>query len=479
VYITNFSCGPDSFITKYFDREMAGKPYLSIELDEHSADAGIITRLEAYLDSLRPAAAPGAVRRKSTAAPRARNNTNHRKVYIPYMDDHGLMLAAAMRHRGIDAEALPMADESSIALGRRYTTGKECYPCIITTGDIVRKAMADDFSPERSCFFMPSAMGPCRFGQYNRFHRHVLNELGLGSVELLVLDQTTDYDSTLSALGPGFRLLGWQGLIVIDFLKKLQLHTRPYELNPGETDAVYAQCLDALVSCVEQSGTIGSCAQDAARRFKAIPADRSRQKPLIGIVGEIFVRSNRFSNDFIIERIEQCGGEVVMPTLQEWVSYTDWERRKDFRREGPLSRFLLELFKGGIQSREVKKIKKAFTGTIPHFFSEPATAEVMRLCGPYLPEDIRGEATLSMGRCVEYAQHGCHGIVNVIPFNCMPGTIVNTLLCRFARDYPHLPILKMVYDGTRQSGDHTRIEAFMHQASHARDRTAASSRACP
>ena len=52
VYITNFGCGPDSFITHFFRQEMAGKPFLQLEIDEHSADAGAITRIEAFLDSL-------------------------------------------------------------------------------------------------------------------------------------------------------------------------------------------------------------------------------------------------------------------------------------------------------------------------------------------------------------------------------------------------------------------------------------------
>ena len=50
IYITNFKCGPDSYI-KHYVREAAQKPYLTIQFDEHGNDAGIITRCEAYLDS--------------------------------------------------------------------------------------------------------------------------------------------------------------------------------------------------------------------------------------------------------------------------------------------------------------------------------------------------------------------------------------------------------------------------------------------
>jgi predicted nucleotide-binding protein (sugar kinase/HSP70/actin superfamily) len=52
IYVTNFSCGPDSFITSYFRRIMGDKPLLELEMDEHTADAGIVTRCEAFFDSL-------------------------------------------------------------------------------------------------------------------------------------------------------------------------------------------------------------------------------------------------------------------------------------------------------------------------------------------------------------------------------------------------------------------------------------------
>jgi predicted nucleotide-binding protein (sugar kinase/HSP70/actin superfamily) len=52
IYIGNFLCGPDSFILKYFKQEMGDKPFLHIEIDEHSADAGAITRCEAFMDSI-------------------------------------------------------------------------------------------------------------------------------------------------------------------------------------------------------------------------------------------------------------------------------------------------------------------------------------------------------------------------------------------------------------------------------------------
>ncbi|MCG8346655.1 MAG: acyl-CoA dehydratase activase [Chloroflexales bacterium] len=52
IYVTNFNCGPDSFLLSFFQRIMGDKPFLELELDDHTADAGIITRCEAFFDSL-------------------------------------------------------------------------------------------------------------------------------------------------------------------------------------------------------------------------------------------------------------------------------------------------------------------------------------------------------------------------------------------------------------------------------------------
>jgi len=48
LHMTNFSCGADSFIEHFYKHIMGEKPYLILELDEHSAVAGVMTRLEAY-----------------------------------------------------------------------------------------------------------------------------------------------------------------------------------------------------------------------------------------------------------------------------------------------------------------------------------------------------------------------------------------------------------------------------------------------
>ncbi|MEM2922713.1 MAG: acyl-CoA dehydratase activase, partial [Candidatus Bathyarchaeia archaeon] len=86
IYVSNFGCGPDSFITHFFKRIMGKKPYLQLEIDEHSADAGIVTRLEAFLDSIKNAKDVAEVVDKRAIYTLV--DGKKRTVLIPYMSDH-------------------------------------------------------------------------------------------------------------------------------------------------------------------------------------------------------------------------------------------------------------------------------------------------------------------------------------------------------------------------------------------------------
>jgi len=465
LYVTNFACGPDSYMLKFFTKETEGKPFLTIEIDEHSADAGIITRCEAFIDTIRNANTRGTSKYIPLVSISS-NHTERRLVYIPYMIDHGYILAAAMRRCGVDAEPLPESDELTLEIGRRYTTGKECYPSIITTGDIVKKTMAPDFDPERAGFFMPAASGPCRFGQYNRLHRLILDELGLQQVPILVFDQTGGYHKDMASLGRGFRLHAWRAITILDSMQKLVLEKRAYEVNTGETDAVYKEWLDKLIKTTGQdSSVLKEFSRRVNEAFAAIKIDTSLRKPRVGIVGEIFVRSNHFANDMLIRKLEAIGAQVGVPPLEEWLDYIDHQRKRRNRLhlEGGWRDWARQKLTEIVQESVAEPLRKEFDGSIKLFTRELPTQGILDRGHKYLTPAVEGEAILSMGRVVEYAEHGFDGIVNIIPFGCMPGTIVSLLLHQFRQDYG-LPVLNVVVEGTKDPGESIRFEAFIQQA---------------
>jgi predicted nucleotide-binding protein (sugar kinase/HSP70/actin superfamily) len=465
LYVTNFSCGPDSYLLKFFSKETEGKPFLTLEIDEHSADAGIITRCEAFIDTIRSARTRG-LGKPIQVLNISSGQAGKKRIYVPYMIDHGYVMAAAMRHCGADAEALPASDELTLELGRRYTSGKECFPSIITTGDIVKKTLAADFEADRAAFFMPSASGPCRFGQYNKLHRLVLDELGLQKVPIFVFDQTKSYHQDMAALGRGFRLQAWRGIVVLDLMQKLLLERRPYEVDKGETDAVYREWLERLVKLVEHGSNFESLARGARGAFEAVKIDRSLPRPRIGLIGEIFVRSNQFANDFVVRRLEALGAQCALPPLEEWLDYIDHQRKRRNRLhlEGGWKDWAKQKLSEMVQERTAEPLRKQFDSGIESFTRELPTQEILNRGRTYLSPAVEGEAILGMGRAVEYAEHGFDGIVNVIPFGCMPGTIASILLHQFHQEHG-LPVFTLVVEGTKDSGQDIRLEAFVHQCS--------------
>jgi predicted nucleotide-binding protein (sugar kinase/HSP70/actin superfamily) len=459
--IGNFSCGPDSFILKYFREELRGKPFLHIEIDEHSADAGAITRCEAFLDSIGHRSdmqAGKQPRKRRTAYPSLKN----RLVYIPPMADHAHAVAAAFERCGVHAEVLPESERETVEMGMKYVSGKECYPCAITTGDMLKKALTPGFDPSRSAFFMPSGSGPCRFGQYNVFHKRVLESVGLPDVPVFAPNQDEGLYDALETVSDDFVLNAWKGIVAIELLMKCLHETRPYERQKGSSDELYKHHLERLVNSLRgRNGRLEDALKAVRNDFKNLPKTGER-KPLIGIIGEIYVRSNRFSNEDIVRKVEHLGGAVSLATFEEWIFYVNAMsiRRCLRRREFPAAAkdALKRFFQIRIEKRYSGPFKKCL-----RTLHEPSTRQLLRLSAPYIPDTFEGEAVLSIGKSVDLARGGASGIINTIPFGCMPGTIVAGVMQVVKREY-EIPFITLPYDGTESSTNMMQLEAFMDQA---------------
>jgi predicted CoA-substrate-specific enzyme activase len=459
VYITNFGCGPDSFISHFFRNLSKGKPYLQLEIDEHSADAGAITRCEAFLDSLKNVEA-----KESLSSNRERARTDRtKKIYIPYMCDHSFPVAAAFKACGVEAEVFPESDEETLYWGRKLTSGKECYPCILTTGDMVKLVEDPQFDHSRAAFFMPSGNGPCRFGQYHRFHRLVLDDLGFHHVPIYSPNQDETLYSDLGIMGSKFTRLGWQGIVAVDLLMKKLMETRPYEKEGGKTDQVYQESLRRICEAILKGENLEESLQKSIEDFNQIEVDGLGKKPLIGIVGEIFVRLNRFANENVIRKIEQFGGEAWIAPLTEWILYVNTIAKKRSLKNKSFSNLLKVFLTDYYQKKDEHHLEKIFKGQLRNF-GEPKTRTILKRAKPYLDSSFEGEAILSVGKTIDFARRGASGVVNIMPFTCMPGTIVSTLLKRYREENNNIPILNMAYDGQEQTNTLTRLEAFMYQA---------------
>jgi predicted CoA-substrate-specific enzyme activase len=471
IYITNFACGPDSFILHFFKEKLRGKPYLQIEVDEHSADVGAITRLEAFLDSLKNIHDGRQQEERKPKTIVLTKDAYHRKVYVPYMAEQAHALVGAFQACGIDAQVTPESNQETLFWGRKFTSGKECYPCILTTGDMVRVVKSPDFDRNRVAFFMPSGKGPCRFGQYHRLHRLILDDLGYPDVPIYSPTQDEHLYRDLGMLGKNFTRLAWQGMVAIDLLDKKLRETRPYEAHAGEAEKTFGYFVKKAYEVVRDSENdpneclegLVHVLQEARRSFERIDLVNLGCKPRIGIVGEIYIRSNRFANEFIVRELEKLGAEVWLPPVSEWFLYLNFTACRHSLRNKGYGNFWKTYITDLVQKRDEHKLDHTFAGALVNH-PEPSIRATLQEAHPYLDDTFEGEAVLSVGKCADFVKKGVSGLVNAMPFTCMPGTIVGAVMKRYREDHHNIPFLNMAYDGQEETNTLTRLEAFMHQA---------------
>jgi predicted nucleotide-binding protein (sugar kinase/HSP70/actin superfamily) len=382
------------------------------------------------------------------------------------MTDHVFAVQAAFERAGVPSEVLPEPDRESVDVAMKYVSGKECYPCTVTTGDMLKKVFSPDFRPDESAFFMPSGSGPCRFGQYNVFHKQILEGVGFDTVPILSPNQDSSLFKDLGLIGDGFIKDSWSGIVAIDLLQKCLHETRPYEKEKGMSDELYDEFLSRLWRVMKngrsgQGNCVNELLKDANSAFSVVPKYKCK-KPLIGIIGEIYVRANRFANEELIRKVEALGGEALLAPLEEWMFYLNASAFKKALWKRDVSEIISICVKNFYQKRVEHNYASFFEGFLKNL-NEPTTKELLRKAAPYVHDSFEGETVLSIGKAVDLSERGAAGVINAMPFGCMPGTIVTALLRGVTKQYG-LPAISIPYDGTESTTLVIQLEAFMDQA---------------
>jgi predicted nucleotide-binding protein (sugar kinase/HSP70/actin superfamily) len=363
---------------------------------------------------------------------------------------------------GIAAHPTPPSDERTIELGSKHTSGDECFPARVTTGDFLKIAQQPGFDAKRTVFMMVTTDGPCRFGQYAPFLRKVLREQGHGDVQVLSTHGEHGY-SDFQDFDNAFVRTAWRAMVSADILRKLLLQTRPYEVLLGAADQAFRDSLDDFCQTVEQSCSDSACQMRAlsasllrARaRFHVVPACFHGSRPLIGIVGEIFCRLNNFSNQDLVRRLEGQGAECWMADITEWIGYTNMEEVRNLRLAG--RSYSWKMIKSKLRSRVQHADEHALRSLFEEEFAgyeEPSVEEVLKLARPYLPfPGAEGEMVMNVGRGAYLALHGTDGIVDISPFACMNGVVSEAIYPKLARNYGGIPIRNFYFDGQQSDLD--------------------------
>jgi len=487
VVLTYFACGPDSFGNQFF-RDEIGEPFLSIQIDEHTADAGVVTRLEAFADTVASDTAFHTCHQLIRSSDTPIREIGRRTVWIHHLSDLAFVFAAALRANGIEARVLPRSPDEALQLARRVIPEDVCLPALITGQDMLERVHASDFDPEGEAFFQGKAQGPCRYGMYHMLQRRMLDKLGLENVPIVTLS-----DRDIWAVGgPGFPFVVavTAGGLAYDMLEKMLLRTRPYEIHPGESERVFQQFLHRLCEHVEGPLTdylkssegmrgfllghhlvgLESILKEARLAFEAVPVCGMGERPVIGVVGEFYVRLHDRANQGLIRRIEALGGEAWLAPASEYLSYV-MHLNIWLMRESAKDKLTFEKFKGmtlrealgALQRRDEHRLFKATLPFMAGYDDIPGN-ELIARGSRYVHPSFGGEAICSLGKADDFARRRLDGVISATPFNCMPGTIVDALAREVRKRWNNIPFLHLDYDGFVDDSREAKLRVFITQA---------------
>jgi predicted nucleotide-binding protein (sugar kinase/HSP70/actin superfamily) len=277
--------------------------------------------------------------------------------------------------------------------------------------------------------------------------------------------------------------VGYFCVIIGDILDRLLWRIRPYERQPGMADDFIERAMNTMVDSFEAYGAtkefdkILGDLEEVIEEAKTIIDPAIRRKPLVGIVGEIYLRTHVYANQDVIRVLERYGAEVVNASIAEWANYISYDNMKKakigFRlslkqfRLSKMKEYLKEILGYGgelyyqqmRQDQVYKRVKPLIDLAEDHRIGH---LEKVLIEEDLFSFDVGTEACLSIAGIMEYMHEGYNGVVNVYPFTCMPSTATSAVV-KPIMNRMKVPYLDTPYDGTYQPGGEAAIRTFMYQ----------------
>ena len=490
--ITYFACGPDTQINQQM-RCRTKKPFLTVEMDEHTGDAGIDTRLQAFFNTVKSYLGIEAKQTSKVFSVKLKglDKIKGKKILlIPPMSKHIYAMSAVFNAYRIQSRVLEVSSDETMERARSCTCGLVCTPYLHTTEAMLNFMQKPEFNQEKFSFFqLTTNCGPCRLGQYASLESLLFQKKGINVDIIIGGELRSEFN-----LGIPLLVKVWPGITAVDQLEKMRMHTRPYEVNKGISDQIYEKYLKRLLDYladpktnlgkIKTSLTIGKAFFSNLFNGKLSPIEEilrkaqeefsqvkrtNEEKPKIGMVGEFYVRFHEPANQRIIRNLEGKGAEVWLAPVTEYPIYSYYLDSVIAREKFSLNRKKRDLrewiFKSILYRFVIGYEHKLFKATLPYMqgFDDTPAKEIVSNGEEYIRHYIGGEAIVSMGKAVDYAKRGLDGIISVIPFNCMPGLTVAGFIPKFRKDNNNIPFVSIEYDGFQDSTREIIIDTFVAQ----------------
>jgi predicted nucleotide-binding protein (sugar kinase/HSP70/actin superfamily) len=448
---------------------------------------------------------------------------------------HERLIKSVFQSAGYNVEIMPTPDVPSFQLGKEFGNNGQCNPTYFMVGHLIKflqgleaRGMPRQEIIDRYVFFTAGSCGPCRFGMYEAEYRLGVQNAGFDGFRILLFQQG---DGIKAASGePGLKFTVDFGLGALaalnlgDVMNDVTYQIRPFEVNPGETDRVVTEVMDALsvrmrdrrmFDIMERApewlvphlarrkpvkdtlntlGKIGDHwygrqtrdALAAAReRLGAIEVDRLRVKPVVKVTGEFFAQTTEGDGNFkMFAFLEREGAQVLVEPIGNWIMYLLWQARERYlerRRVEPLSfRWWQIRARAGAEMRHRSKLasyaigRRIFErqyerlveglGDIGHRLTD--MQELADMAAPYYHRLARGgEGHLEVAKNIYYTVHKkAHMVLSLKPFGCMPSSQSDGVQSAVMNHFKDMIFLPIETSGEGEINAHSRVQMALGEA---------------
>jgi predicted nucleotide-binding protein (sugar kinase/HSP70/actin superfamily) len=346
------------------------------------------------------------------------------KISWPHMGSLEFVMGSLFEEMGVDYILPPPNSQRTLELGARHGPEFACFPLKTTLGNFI-----EAIEKGADTLIMVAGRGPCRFGFYAETQRRILEEAGYEFTMIPLEFEFSRIPATIRNINRLKQGRSWASLYrafkfaltkahLIDRLERQVLHQRYLDRDRGATTAAMKHCYD-MVWNVDSYESLSRVEEEGFALLDSVPRVE-REEIKIGIVGEFYLVLEPFFNLNVEEQLGDLGAFV-----ERNIYLTDWLRP---------------------------------SGERPVLGHHEHASE--RLAGTYLTHKVGGEGIFTVGDTVLFQNLGFDGVVQLMPFTCMPETIAKSILPQVSRELG-IPVLSLVIDEmTGRAGVATRLEAF-------------------
>ena len=355
--------------------------------------------------------------------------------------------------------------------GLKYVHNDTCYPALLSIGQLMHALHSGKYDLHKVALIMTQTGGGCRASNYIHLLRKALKKDGLDfipviSLNLSGLESNSGFKITLPMIRQAIAALTYGDLLML-----LKNQTKPYEVTPGESDALVDSWTNQLTKLFQQGKAfsqreVREYFEQIARSFAEVKR-RDVEKIKVGVVGEIYVKYSPLANNNLEQFLFEQDCEVMVPGILSFMIFKVDNRLEDIRLYGgsQAKKQVCTLLKWYFTKYETDLI--AAVKQFPQFTAPAPYSHLKELAGKVIGYGCKmGEGWLLTAEAMELVESGYGNVVCAQPFGCLPNHIVGKGMIRKVKNlYPQANIVPIDYDpSATQVNQENRIKLMLANA---------------